>query len=147
MDGFYAAESLEFLGRSSAVRIISRLQIAKHEFDGFEQTARCFGLPNFAKATPAQTLDEPVARNRFGVRFDPHRHGGVLISNVTSTITITCGRHFTQADAALSMACSGVRLGSSSTAAAPYSIQGKPSSLPAPPQIRRPENSISGREP
>src|SRR5437660_12665709 len=72
MNGLDATESFELLLGTAAV--LDGLQIAVDELDGLEEAAGRFRLPDLAKAAAAEPLNKPIARNRFSVTLDPHRH-------------------------------------------------------------------------
>ncbi len=68
-----AAEGFQFLLGALAA-VVAAAEVAEDELDGLVQAARRFRLPDLAETAAAYPLDEPVARNRFGMAFDPHRH-------------------------------------------------------------------------
>ena len=72
-NGLDTAEGFEFLLGALAA-VVGAGKVAEDELDGLVQAARRFRFPNFAEAAAAESFDEPVARNRFGMAFDPHRH-------------------------------------------------------------------------
>src|SRR5437660_8784835 len=74
MDRLDAAQGFEFLNGARAVAVVRSLEIAMNELDGFEQSPGGFGFPDFTESTPAEPLDELIARNGFRVRFNPYRH-------------------------------------------------------------------------
>ena len=45
-----------------------------NEFDGFEEAARSFRLPNFSKSATPQTFNKNVSGNWFGITFNPDHH-------------------------------------------------------------------------
>src|SRR5207253_1612217 len=80
-----ADERFPFLIGARAVRlaaaedgVIVRRGAALHELDGFEKPAGRLGFPDFAEAAAAEALDEPIAWDRFSMRFDAKRHAWFL---------------------------------------------------------------------
>src|SRR5262249_22960912 len=49
-------------------------EVAKHELDGLVKSARGFTLPHFPKTPAPDRFDQPIARNRLGVRFPDETH-------------------------------------------------------------------------
>ena len=66
-------ECIEFLVELVGIARIGAIR-AGDELDGFEQAAGRFGFPDFAEPAGPQPLEQPVARDRLGVRFDSQRH-------------------------------------------------------------------------
>src|SRR5262245_29283736 len=63
-----------FLGTEALV--FEAVQVAIDELDRLEDAAWGLALPDFAEASLAQRLEQPIAANRFEVGSFRHRHDG-----------------------------------------------------------------------
>src|SRR5262245_51286678 len=66
-------QGLEFLAGARAI-LVGGFQVAIDEFDGLEEAAWGFRLPDFAESASTQALNQPIAGKGLGHGFDTYRH-------------------------------------------------------------------------
>src|SRR5262249_53914005 len=71
-------EGLQFLFRMASAVWVGRAHVTVNDLDGLDEAARGFGLPDIAETTPAQPVDQAVARDRLGVADDLQCHEAIL---------------------------------------------------------------------
>src|SRR5713226_8190960 len=100
-DGLDATHGFELLFGPLSVGA-GGLQVSIDEFDRLEQTTGGLTLPNLAKATAAQALDELVTGDRLCAAFEPYRHGHVPVESAEPSVglrfTYAPVRHFRDQD-------------------------------------------------